>query len=409
MKGGAMAFVTLQAAAAMVRDAGRLLIAGSASEPSGLLDVVAADPDLWQGKILTGAFIPGVNNRDFTAVGQGTRVETIFATPGLEGDGVDHLPLHYSAFWARLARPGVVDAVVMTVPPPRADGTVGYGLTCDFVPAALAAGARLIGIVNSLMPDLPAAPRLPLSRFAALAEDASPLPEMPIATADAESRTIAGHVLSLLQPGDTLQLGLGKMQTAILQALAEARIPRLGYHAGMISDAIRADTFPRGITTGVALGTRAFYDRVADLPLTVAPVGQTHAPETLAALPAFVSVNSVIEIDLTGQANGEWLSGRQISGQGGMVDFVRGARASRGGRSILVLPSTAARGSKSRIVHRLPPGTPVSVTRADVDIVVTEHGIAHMREASLSERAQRLAAIAAPDYRTGLMKAAAHD
>lgn len=400
-----MAFVSLRAAAEMLRGDRRVLLAGSASEPVGLCDTVEGDPDLWQGLILTGAFIPGVNNRDFTALGRGTRVETIFATPGLEGPAVDHLPLHYSAFWNRLARLGLVDTVVMTVPPPRADGTVGYGLTCDFAPAALAAGARLIGLVNPAMPDLPCVPRLPLDRFAALAEDPSLLPRMPIPDPDPTFRAIAAHVLALLRPGDTLQLGLGRLQTAILAALAQTPVPDLACHAGMISDGVTARIFPRGITTGVALGSHAFYRGLPDLPLTQAPVGQTHAPGTLAALPAFVSVNSVIEVDLTGQANGEWLAGRQISGQGGMVDFVRGARASSGGRSILALPATARDGT-SRIVPRLAPGTPVTVTRADVDIVVTEHGPAHLREASLSERARRLAAIAAPDRRDALMKAA---
>ena len=180
-----MASTTLRAAAELLRGAGRVLLAGSASEPTGLLDAAAADPVLWQGVILTGAFIPGVNTRDLTATGEGVRVETIFASPTLTGPQVDHLPLHYSAFWSRLARPGLIDWVAMTVPPPRADGTLGYGLTCDFVPAALAAGARLIGLVNPAMPDLPAAPRLPRDRFAALAEDPSPLPEMPIPAPDA--------------------------------------------------------------------------------------------------------------------------------------------------------------------------------------------------------------------------------
>lgn len=400
-----MAFTPLRAAAELLRGARRVLIAGSASEPAGLLDAAAADPALWQGLILTGAFIPGVNTRDFTALGQGLRVETIFPTAALAGPHVDHLPLHYSAFWSRLACPGLVDWVAMTVPPPRADGTFGYGLTCDFAPAALAAGARLLGIVNPAMPDLPAAPRLPRDRFAALAEDASPLPEMPIPAPDATLQAIAARVIALLRPGDTLQLGLGRLQTAILAALADSPLPRLACHAGMISDGIRAETFPRGITTGVGLGSRAFYASLPDLPLTIAPVGLTHAPATLAALPAFVSVNSVIEVDLTGQANGEWLGGRQISGQGGMVDFIRGARASSGGRSILALPATARDGT-SRIVPRLGPGTPVTVARADTDIVVTEHGTAHLREAPLCERARRLAAIAAPAHRDTLLKAA---
>jgi acyl-CoA hydrolase len=132
------------------------------------------------------------------------------------------------------------------------------------------------------------------------------------------------------------------------------------------------------------------------------PVGETHALATLAACAGFVSVNSVLEVDLTGQANAEALGGRQISGQSGLVDFLRGARASDGGRAILALPATAAGGRKSRIVPRLAAGTPVTVARGDVDLVVTEYGVADLREAGLAERARRLTAIAAPAFRDGL-------
>lgn len=401
-------FVSLREAARLGRGAGRILLAGAAGEPGPLLDAVAAEPGLWAGVRLTGAFLPGVNARPLGALVPGGAVETIFAGDGLrDPDRTEFLPLHYTAFWDRLGRPGVVDLVAMAVPPPR-DGTVGFGACADFAPAAIAAGARLIGIVNPAMPDLPGAPRLPLARFEALCEAEAPLPELTEPEPDATSLAIARHVVGLLRPGDTLQLGLGKLQTAILRVLAQGAPPGLAYHAGMVSSgmaaAIDAGTFPRGVTCGVALGDRAFYGRLPGLPLRLRPVGETHAIATLAALPGLVSVGSVLQIDLSGQANGEWL-GRQISGHGGMVDFLRGARASAGGRGILALPS-ATPGGESRILPALPPGAPVSVARADVDLVVTEHGVADLREASLGERACRLAALAAPGHRDALLRAA---
>lgn len=397
--------ISAREAAALGRGAGRILLGGSAAEPVAILDAVAEDPEVWRGVTLTGAFLPGVNDRPFGDLAPGGRVETIFSTEGLRDQPTTAmLPLHYSAFWDRLARPGVVDLIVIAVPPPR-DGTVSLGPCADFAPAAIGAGARLIGAVNPRLPDPPGAPRLAVDRFEALCDGEVEVPSLPEAEPDAASRAIADHVLALLRPGDTLQLGLGKLQTAILRALAASGLRDLGYHAGMVStamaEAMDAGVFGRGVATGVALGDAAFLARLADLPLRFAPVGWTHAPATLAAIPRLVSVNSVLQVDLMGQANGEWLAGRQVSGGGGMVDFLRGARASPGGRAILALPATA-RGGESRIVPHLPPGTPVTIARADADLVVTEHGVADLREASLAERAYRLAALAAPQHREGL-------
>ncbi len=121
----------------------------------------------------------------------------------------------------------------------------------------------------------------------------------------------------------------------------------------------------------------------------------------MAAIPNLVAINSVLAVDLDGQANAEMLDGRQVSGTGGLLDFVRGARLSQGGRSILALPSTAAGGKVSRIVAKLGERDIVSCPRADADIVVTEHGIARLREKSLDERAEALIGIAAPGFRGG--------
>lgn len=401
--------VDARAAALAARTARRILIAGCTAEPVAILDAVMAEPELWQGKTLTGAFIPGVNNRDFSALGQNTSVETIFTTAGLgrQAKGrVAHLPLHYSSFWDRLSRPGVVDLVLMTVPPPRDDGSVGYGLACDFSPAAIQAGARLIGVVNPAMPDIMDGPRVPLARFEALVEADSPLPQLSAVAPDAANQAIARSVLERIPENGTLQLGLGKLQTAILEAVLESGRADLGFHAGMISDGVldvlEAGGFRRGVTTGVGLGSGQLYEKLRkDVGIRWRPVGETHSQIALSAISNLVSVNSVMQVDLAGQANAEFLGGRQVSGHGGMVDFVRGSRSSCGGLSILALPARAANG-QSRIVPALSAGTPVSVARSDVDLVITEFGIADLREASLDQRADRLLAISAPEFRDAL-------
>jgi acyl-CoA hydrolase len=187
-----------------------------------MLDAVAGDPELWQGVTLTGAFIPGVNDRDYSALGNGGTVETVFVTAGLRSDRavghVAHLPMHYTAFYKRLARRGVVDLVVITVPPPQ-DGSIGLGLCADFAPAAIAAGARLIGLVNPNMPDPPGAPRLPVARFEALAEASAPLSELPSSPPDPIIKQIAAQIANLIPEGGSLQLGLGSLQAAVLQAV----------------------------------------------------------------------------------------------------------------------------------------------------------------------------------------------
>lgn len=375
-----------------------------------MLNVVAEDPALWQGITLTGAFIPGVNDRDYSALGQGGRVETIFVTAGLRADRatgqVDHLPMHYTAFHDRIGRPGVIDLVVITVPPPQ-NGSVGLGLCADFAPAAIAAGARVIGLVNPAMPDPTGAPRVPVYRFEALAETSAPLPELDASIPDEVSRKIAKQVAELIPLGGSLQLGLGTLQAAILDAVRGR--DNLGFHGGMISDGVldvvSSGGFRQGVTTGVALGSRLFYANLGDVgSIRYAPVDRTHGIAALAAVAGLACVNSGLEVDLTGQANVEYRGGMQLGGQGGMVDFIRGARASKGGLAIMALRSTAKRGEVSRIVPQLLQGTPVSVVRSDIDLVVTEHGIADLREADMNIRRERLIAIADPAFRDALAR-----
>jgi 4-hydroxybutyrate CoA-transferase len=164
------------------------------------------------------------------------------------------------------------------------------------------------------------------------------------------------------------------------------------------------------IVTGAAVGTQALYDFLrsggegAGL-VDMRPVSYTHAATVLAGIDDFVSINSALEVDLLGQVNCETIGGRQVSGVGGFVDFVRGARLSKGGRSIVAFGATGKRGAVSRIVARLGEGAVVSSLRSDIDCVVTEHGVAALRDRSVDERAEALVEIAAPQFRDGLQQA----
>ncbi len=184
---------------------------------------------------------------------------------------------------------------------------------------------------------------------------------------------------------------------------------RQGLHSGLVADEI-ADLHAAGImgkmVCTAAIGTAKVYDWAGVCPdLRFAPVSHTHDAAVIAAISHFVAINSVLSVDLAGQANAEMVDGRQVSGTGGLLDFVRGARAAQGGRSILALPSTAAGGAVSRIVPWLGERDVVSCPRADADIVVTEHGIAELRDRSLEERAEALIRLAAPAFRDELASA----
>ena len=403
-------WVEAETAAGDVRPGGRVYVSGCLGEPTAILDAVERNSRLWREVRLTGALIPGVNTRDYCALGENTTVETIFAlsAPGKSGPRgtVAILPFHYSSFWQWLSRPGGVDVAFFQVTPPRADGTVGLGPSVDFVPAVLESGCRAYGVVNRHLPDAVNGVRIPLERLRGLVAGDRKLPAYGPGRGDAATRRIAERICSLLPEACTLQLGLGRAQGAVLEALG-ARTS-LGFHGGMISQAmlpaLDAGIFSRGVVTGVALGNADFIAAAARRSdIAFRPVRDTHGIDALAAVDRFVAVNSVLSVDLFGQANVEMMGHRQVSGHGGLVDFMRGAMRSPGGRSVLAIPATARNGTLSRIVPEL--SSPVSVARSDVDMVVSEYGVAELRDAGVEDRAERLIAIAAPAFREGLADA----
>ena len=393
---------------------GRIYAPGCSGEALLFVEAMRADPALAAMLTFLGIWIPGVNRTDYAGLHEDARSELIFLSPdfraSFERSAARFRPLAYTQAYQWLQETPV-DAAFIQVSPPDRDGMCSLGVSADFTPALTdRAGVIRIAHVNPQMPAPERAPRLPVDSFDMIVDADHPLLDYAPGPLPPVFDAIARNIAALINDGDTLQFGLGNVQLAVLRALGGKRNLRL--HSGMIStpvlDAVDAGVIAGhegAITTGVALGSAPLYAFAAKDPRVVfAPVGYTHAMETLARIDNFAAVNSVIEVDLFGQANAEYIGGKQVSGAGGLVDFLRGAAAAPGGKPVIALASSAKKGTISRIVPKLDAAS-VSIARADVGIVVTEYGSADLRGMTIEERAEALIAIAHPDHRAALQHA----
>lgn len=389
----------------------RLYVAGCSAEPLAMVDAFRQAPDLAAGLTFFGIWIPGINRTDWAGLHPDARAESIFIGPDLRHSFSEgrtaFLPLSYTQAWRWLVQTPADGAIVM-VSPPDSRGTVSLGISADFSTALLDREAiPALALINPALPAPEHAPRVSLDRFTLVAQETTQLVQSPSTDLPDTFAEIGHRIASLVESGDTLQFGLGNVQQAVLGALTQHRDLRI--HSGMITDPLldllesgSVPELPDSIVTGVAIGTDPLYARVAqDARFRFSPVAHTHALTTLAAIPRLRAINSAIEVDLFGQANAEFINGRQVSGAGGLVDFMRGAAASDGGRAITALAASARGGKISRIVPRLAPDA-TSIARADMGTVVTEFGIAELRNRTIDQRAEALIAIAAPQFRNQL-------
>lgn len=391
--------------------AARVYVAGCSGEPLAIVEALRGAPDLAAGLTFLGIWVPGLNATDWASLHPTSRAESIFISaalrPSFAAGETQFMPLSYSQS-TRWLSSTPIDAGIVMISPPDDQGLVSLGVSVDFSTLIIARDSvPLFGVINPSLKPPVNGPKVPLDRFQFVAEAQHALVQVEDADLPDTFAAIGAHIAALCDPGDTLQFGLGNVQQAVLKALRDHHGLRL--HAGMVSNPL-VDLLDRGaiesdygaIATGVAIGTDQLYDRVIeDDRILFAPATYTHALSTLTEIPRFKAINSCLEVDLFGQANAEFLKGRQISGTGGLVDFLRGAAASEGGRGMLALASTARNGSLSRIVPRLP-RTATSVARADVDTVITEHGVADLKHKSMDARAEALIAIADPSFRDQL-------
>lgn len=388
-------------------------VPGLAGESPVLVAALRAAPEACSGVRFIGVWLPGINRVDYAGLHAETRATAFFITRDMAASfaegRVDFMPLcHFDTFHF-LRDETSVDLAVLHTSLPDAAGRLSLGVANDFTPAIIGKARTKVALVNPRMPRTRGASTVPLADIDYLVDADAPLladDDTPDPTFD----TIGRHVASLIADGDTLEVGIGRVQR-IFGTLVGKRDLRI--HTGAITtpllrlvEASGIAEVGNAITAGVALGSDALYRFVRDDPrVRFAPVGLTHDIATLRAIRRFVAINSVIEVDLLGQANAETIGGRRVGAVGGLIDVMRGARASPGGRAIVALPATAKCGTVSKIVASFPAGTPLGIARSDMDVVVTEHGVAELRNKSIDQRAAALVAVAAPQFRDELARA----
>ncbi|MDP5460247.1 acetyl-CoA hydrolase/transferase family protein [Alishewanella sp. SMS8] len=333
----------------------------------------------------------------------------------------DYVPIFLSEI-PKLFRSGEqpLDAVLIQVSPPDKHGYCSLGISVEATRAALQMAKRVIAWINPLMPRTHGDSFVHLSRFDRYVEYSAPLPQHLPVPLDAITQQIGQHVASLIRDGDCLQLGIGAIPDATLACLGQHQ--HLGIHTEMFSDGVlpliqtgvinnqRKRKHRGKIVTTFAMGSQALYNYLDDNPEVVfLDVEYTNDTAVIRQNPQVVAINSALQVDLSGQVCADSLGTKIYSGVGGQMDFVRGASLSEGGRAIIALPATATGGTVSRISSLLAPGAGVVTTRAHVNYIVTEYGIAQLRGKSLTERAKALINIAAPAFQERLAQQAWDD
>jgi 4-hydroxybutyrate CoA-transferase len=306
-----------------------------------------------------------------------------------------------------------VDVALIHVSPPDEHGFCSYGVEVGVTKTAAEVASVVIAEVNPRMPRTLGDSFIHVSKIKHIVEVDYQLPEFIMGEPSPIQQAIGQHIANLIEDGSTIQTGIGGIPDAVLQYLQDKR--DLGIHTELFSDGI-IDLVDRGIITneaksihpgkiiaGFMLGTQRLYDFVDDNPIIeLHPTEYINDPFLIAQNDRMVSVNSAIEVDLTGQVCADSMGSKLFSGVGGQVDFVRGASRSKGGKPIIALPATTKNDTISRITWQLYPGAGVVTTRNDVHYVVTEFGVAKLYGKSIRERALALIAIAHPDFREEL-------
>jgi len=406
--------VTVEEAVAHLRSETTIFVQGCAATPQTLLDGIVARKDL-KGMRLAHMHLEG--DLKFVRPENSSRFRSLslFADAALRGpiaEGrADFVPVFLSDI-PRLFEDGTVplDAALIQVSPPDRHGLCSLGTSVDSARAAVDHARIVLAEVNDQMPRTHGHTAVPWDRITAAVQSSRPLPEHPPEPeSDVESR-IGDLIAELVEDRSCLQLGIGGIPNAVLNRLGNKH--DLGIHTEMFSDGV-VDLTRKGVitnrfksihpgrtVTSFVLGSRKLYDFVDDNPqVEFHPCDRTNDTQLIRKIDRMVSINSALQIDLSGQVCADSIGHRIYSGIGGQMDFMRGAAVSREGKPIIALPSTASHGKISRIVPELLPGAGVVTTRGHVHWIVTEFGKVNLHGRSLRERGELLVSISHPDFR----------
>lgn len=309
-----------------------------------------------------------------------------------------------------------VDVTFLNVSEPDENGYCSYGISADIAFSGAECSKVIIAQVNKYMPYSYGDPLIHVSKITAMCRGDVPLVEVPTPVPNDIETKIGNFVASEIPDGATLQIGVGGIPNAVINALRNHK--HLGLHTEAITDGVLPliergviDNSLKKILPGksvgsLILGSRHLYDYVDHNPdVIIRDVAWTNDPQNIRQNPRAMAINSAIEVDLTGQICADSIGETVISGVGGQHDFMYGAALSEGGKCFIALPSMTNKG-QSKIVARLAPGAGVVTTRFQAQYIVTEHGIAYLRNLPLADRAKALIKIADPSVREDLERAA---
>ena len=310
-----------------------------------------------------------------------------------------------------------VDVALLNCSMPNEEGLVSFGVSADLATAAAECADRVIAQINPHMPFSYGDPVMHINDLAAAVMVDDPLVEVPTATPSEDEIKIGNHIAELIPDGATLQIGVGGIPNAVIRALSNHK--HLGLHTEAMTDGVlpllekgiidnsRKKVMPGKSVASLALGSRRLYDYMDGNPdIIFKDVAWTNNPFIIAQNPRVISINSCLEIDLTGQICADSIGTRIFSGIGGQHDFVYGSQLSEGGISFLAMLSKTAKGV-NKIKPVLTEGAGVVTTRFQTNYVVTEYGAVDLRGKDLAQRAKLLISIASPEFREELEKAAA--
>ena len=329
----------------------------------------------------------------------------------------DYIPNYYRDTMKLIRENYEYDAFCVAVSPMDKHGYFSLATSSSYSEAMISKSKRIFVEVNEFQPRSVCNTQLHISQVNAIVENSHPLPVLPPVKLDETSITIGNLIAEQIPDGACIQLGIGAIPDATGMALKSKH--DLGIHTEMFTDSMveliecgavnnsKKQIHPFKTVTTFAFGSQRIYDYINDNPaIMILPVDYVNDPNVICRNDNMISINAAVEVDLWGQVCAESVGSRHLSGTGGQVDYVRGACQSRGGKSFIAFESTAKGGTISKIKSCLTEGAVVTTSKNDVDYVVTEYGIAHLRGQSLASRAKQLIAIAHPNFRDELTFAA---
>lgn len=407
---------TAEEAVTHIKSGDRVVVAHACGEPSYLLDAMVANAAAYKDVELVHMVAMGKGEYCKPEYAENFRHNAIFVG-GSSRDAVaegraDFTPSFFFEVPRLFGTTMPVDVALVMVTPPDENGMCSLGVSVDYTQEAVKQAKLVIAQVNPQMPWTGPNSLVSVKDLDVIVEHDAPLIELKPGKIGDVEKAIGEHCASLVPDGATLQLGIGAIPDAVLLFLKDKK--DLGIHSEMFSDGVvelaeagvitnaKKTLHPGKFVVAFLMGTKRLYDFVDHNPdVDMRPVDYVNNPFVIAQNDNLISINSCVQVDLMGQVASETVGPKQISGVGGQVDFVRGASASKGGVSIMAMPSTV-KGKISKIVPMLDEGAAVTTSRNDVDYVVTEYGVAHLKGETLRQRARNLIAIAHPDFRDGL-------